>query len=95
MDIPKNALNWFEIPVTDFEHAKKFYSALFAYDMPVTTMEEKILGFFPMERGMVGGATVKAAGYAPAQNGTLVYDFRTLYSVMHRPKKYAALITLK
>ncbi|MGB8338938.1 MAG: VOC family protein [Burkholderiales bacterium] len=73
MGIPKNALNWFEIPVIDFERAKKFYSAIFSYDMPTHQRGEKMLGFFPMERGLVGGAIVKAAGYVPSQTGTLVY----------------------
>jgi uncharacterized protein len=74
MSIPKNALNWFEIPVTDFERAKKFYSAIFAYDMPTHQMGEKMLGFFPMERSAeVGGAIVKAAGYLPSQTGSLIY----------------------
>lgn len=73
MIIPHNALNWFEIPVSDFERAKNFYSAIFAYDMPTTTMGQKQLGFFPMERGLVGGAIVKAPGYTPSETGTLVY----------------------
>ena len=34
MEIPKNALSWFEIPVHDFDRARKFYSTIFNYEMP-------------------------------------------------------------
>ncbi|OGU25124.1 MAG: hypothetical protein A2X66_01015 [Ignavibacteria bacterium GWA2_54_16] len=30
----QNAINWFEIPVADFERAKKFYSTIYDFDMP-------------------------------------------------------------
>lgn len=29
----KNAINWFEIPMVDFEHAKLFYEKIFDYTM--------------------------------------------------------------
>ena len=29
----KNAVNWFEIPVSDYERAKKFYSAVIGADI--------------------------------------------------------------
>src|SRR5690349_5599340 len=38
MELTKNAINWFEIPVTDFERAQKFYSAIFDYQMPEMPM---------------------------------------------------------
>ena len=33
-----NSLNWFEIPVIDFDKARKFYSAIYEFDMPETQM---------------------------------------------------------
>lgn len=34
MEMTVNALNWFDIPVTDFERAKAFYNAIFDFEMP-------------------------------------------------------------
>lgn len=74
MDIIKNALNWFEIPVADFERARHFYSDIFQFDMPVRPMGELMMGFLLHEpdRG-IGGAIVYGEGYRPAVEGTLVY----------------------
>jgi predicted enzyme related to lactoylglutathione lyase len=70
----KNAINWFEIPVTDFDRAKKFYEALFGApvaDMPSPGFK---YGMLPsdMQEG-VGGALVQAEGYEPSDKGTLIY----------------------
>jgi len=53
-----NAINWFEIPVTDFGRAKKFYSTIFGVDMYEQMMGPHQMGFFPGEG--VSGAIVKA-----------------------------------
>ena len=71
-----NALNWFEIPVSDFERAKKFYETIFDYQMPENQMGLARMGFllFDFQNGKVGGAIVHNPGfYTPATNGTLVY----------------------
>ena len=33
MEILKSAINWFEIPATDFERAVRFYSEIYAFEM--------------------------------------------------------------
>ncbi|MBC7829408.1 MAG: hypothetical protein H7122_16795 [Chitinophagaceae bacterium] len=33
-----NAINWFEIPVADFDRARKFYETIFNYQMPENQM---------------------------------------------------------
>lgn len=70
-----NALNWFEIPVDDFDRAKMFYERLFRYAMPEMRMGPARMGFFPYDQasGNVGGAIVKVDDFLPAHNGTLVY----------------------
>jgi predicted enzyme related to lactoylglutathione lyase len=73
MELLKNSLNWFEIPVTDFAQAKLFYSMIYNYEMPEQQMGELKLGFFLVQPGGIGGAIVQGEGYEPAQNGTLVY----------------------
>ena len=73
MEIPKNALNWFEIPVLNFERAKKFYSTLLACEMPENQMGPKRMGFFPSGQFLVGGAIVQGPGFTPSKAGTLAY----------------------
>lgn len=70
-----NALNWFEIPVTDFARAKKFYETIFDYQMPEMQMGPVRMGFLPydMPSGKVGGAICAGEGLTPSQQGTMVY----------------------
>lgn len=72
----ENALNWFEIPVINFERAKQFYETIFNYTMPENTMGNSRMGFFlyDFKTGKVGGAIVHNPDTAiPANTGTLVY----------------------
>ena len=82
-----NAINWFEIPVTDFGRAKKFYSDIFATEMHDQMMGPHQMGFFPGEG--VSGAIVKAEGYKPSMDGALVYlaAGEDLTDVMNRIEK--------
>ena len=73
MEILTNSLNWFEIPVTDFERAKLFYSMIYNYEMPDQMMGPLHMGFLLVEKGGIGGAIVQGEGYVPSQEGTLVY----------------------
>ena len=73
----KNAINWFEIPVTNFERAKKFYSMVIGeqvidHPMPDDTMKYAIL---PYEMGgaSVGGALVQGEGFTPSAEGSTIY----------------------
>lgn len=71
----KNAVLWFEIPVSDFERARKFYNTIFDIKLEEMMLDGQQLGIFPYDRdsGGVGGAIVKAEGYVPSQNGSNVY----------------------
>jgi predicted enzyme related to lactoylglutathione lyase len=71
-----NALNWFEIPVANFDRAKKFYETIFNYKMPESQMGPARMGFFlyDFQGGHAGGAIVHHPElYTPSDNGTLVY----------------------
>jgi uncharacterized protein len=73
---PGNALNWFEIPVMDFDRAKKFYETLFSYQMPESMMGPNRMGFFlyDFQAGKVGGAIIyNPAFYTPSDKGALIY----------------------
>ena len=69
----KNSLNWFEIPVSDFERAKLFYSMIYKYEMPEQMMGPFRMGFFQVETGGIGGAIIHGEGHIPSQEGSLVY----------------------
>ena len=71
-----HAINWFEIPVMDFDRAKKFYETIFQYQMPESQMGPARMGFllYDFQGGGRGGAIVhNPSFYTPSTNGTLVY----------------------
>jgi uncharacterized protein len=71
----KNAINWVEIPVKNFQKAKKFYETILGAEMQEMEATGMKSAFFPaeMETGGIGGCIIKGQGYEPASNGTLVY----------------------
>lgn len=69
----KNTIVWFEIPVTDFERAKKFYCEIIQFDMKEETIGNDRLGFFPGEKEGISGAIIKGEGFEPGDKGTIVY----------------------
>ncbi len=74
MEMTTSAVNWFEIPVDDFDRAKAFYSKIFDYEMPTLQMGPSQMGILIYEQGKgVGGAIVKGEGQVPSAHGTLVY----------------------
>lgn len=74
MEEPKSAINWFEIPAADFERAVRFYSEIYAFDMPTRDMGHIRMGFFQHQPGAgTGGAIVSGDGYIPSINGAKLY----------------------
>lgn len=75
MESVKDAISWFEIPVTDFARAKKFYERIFDYEMPEMDMGPVKMGVFPSDRDNgVGGAICFGEGYQPSgANGLKAY----------------------
>lgn len=70
----RNALNWFEIPVEDFDRARKFYGTIFETELQTHEMGNAKLAFLPCGPGTgVGGALAKEDTAKPSMNGTLVY----------------------
>ncbi|MFY3386214.1 VOC family protein [Paracidovorax sp. MALMAid1276] len=68
-----HALNWFEIPVTDFARAKAFYEAVLGISIAPLEMGGMTMGMLSSEPGAVGGAIVQGEGSVPSQSGTMVY----------------------
>ena len=76
METTKNAIAWFEIPVSDFERAKKFYETIFDFEMPEMDMTGIRMGILlhNREEGGIGGAICHGDGYVPAgASGPKVY----------------------
>lgn len=70
-----SALNWFEIPASNFKRAKDFYEKILDSAMqPMEAMGMKS-AFFPadMENGSIGGCIIEGKGYEPGNKGSLVY----------------------
>jgi uncharacterized protein len=68
-----HALNWFEIPVTDFDRAKSFYEKVLGIDIEPMAIGPTTMGMLSTDPTVVGGALVHAEGTLPSQDGTLVY----------------------
>ncbi len=68
-----NAINWFEIPATNFQRAKSFYAQIFDQELSVQEIMGNQMAFFNSSDGGVGGAVCCGEGYVPSAEGTLPY----------------------
>ena len=75
MEMLHHAINWFEIPVNDFNRAKKFYSRIYDFEMPEMVMGNTRMGFLlcEQEKGGIGGAIVEGLEYVPSSEGVKLY----------------------
>ena len=71
----KNAINWFEIPVKNFDKAKKFYDTILGSELQVMEAMGMKSAFFPAElqNGGIGGCIIQGKGYEPSATGSIVY----------------------
>ena len=73
MTLQKSAASWFEIPAVDFERAVGFYEKILDARLTRENMGPMTLAIFPHEEPGGGGAVLKAEGYQPSAQGTVVY----------------------
>ncbi len=75
MTANENALNWFEISVTDISRAKKFYESIFGIQMHQEEMMGMQMAYFPYEdmNGKVAGALVQSENHIPSMDGAKIY----------------------
>ena len=72
--IKQNAVNWFELYVTDFNRAKKFYETTLKTSLQESQMEGCQMGIFPCDqKNGIGGAITKMRGMTGGAGGTIVY----------------------
>ena len=70
-----NALNWFEIPVTDLARAKAFYEQVLDTELIDAEDESEMeMAMFPASDG-VGGGLVKSEAwqYVPSRTSSIIY----------------------
>lgn len=75
MNEQTNSLNWFEIPVADFERARHFYQVVFGIHMHVENMMGMKMAYFPMQMGSgkASGALVQSDFHTPSMEGSIIY----------------------
>ena len=71
----ENALNWFEISVSDIGRAKKFYEKIFGIQMDQKEMMGMQMAFFPTEdmNSKVSGGLVQGPMHKPSHDGAKIY----------------------
>lgn len=80
MNADTNAVNWFDIPVTDLERAKKFYETILDIDMETAGKEGEEMAFFPRIpdtimglSGILSGSLLKKKDFNPVKDGLIIY----------------------
>ncbi|MCD2260013.1 VOC family protein [Psychroserpens luteolus] len=73
----KNAVNWFEIPVKDYNRAKQFYATVMGskitdLPMPEDNMKYGVFEYDEDNNG-VGGAIIEGEGQNPTTDGATIY----------------------
>ncbi len=75
MTATENAINWFEIPVSDMDRAKRFYETILDIEMPEETMMGMKMAYFPSDsgNGKVSGSLVQSDDHRPNADGIKIY----------------------
>lgn len=71
--LPTLVSAWFEIPVLDFERARRFYEALLGVQLREERMGPSHMAIFPSTTCASGGCLCAMEGYAPSTQGSVVY----------------------
>jgi predicted enzyme related to lactoylglutathione lyase len=71
----ENALNWFELSVSDIKRATKFYETIFGIKLEQQEMMGMQMAFFPAENmnGKVSGGLVQGPMHKPSMDGAKIY----------------------
>ena len=83
-----NSINWFEIPVLNFDRAKEFYSRIYNFEMTESHLDAIRMGFLPYDNDSegVGGAIVQGQDFIPSALGVKIYlnGGKDLMNVLNR-----------
>jgi predicted enzyme related to lactoylglutathione lyase len=70
---PANAVEWFEIPTSDFSKSIPFYNQVLGIALEATEFGPAQIAVFPYTRPGVGGCLMQQEGLTPSSTGTVVY----------------------
>jgi len=75
VELKRNVVGWFEIPVSDMERAIKFYEAVFNFELERHKMGELDMAWFPFADvpGAPGTLVSHKEFYKPSSDGVLIY----------------------
>lgn len=68
-----NTIVWADIPVTDMDRARAFYSALLQTDIPLMEGADGAVALLPGEAGEVSGDLALGDRFRPSTDGATVY----------------------
>ena len=66
-------VNWFEITVSDFDRARKFYEAIFDESLIVLDLGNLKMGLFPRGANVGGAICYESKWYNPSSDGAIIY----------------------
>jgi predicted enzyme related to lactoylglutathione lyase len=73
--LPRHAIHWFDIPVTDLDRARRFYDAVLGYGLELHDENPDFpMAVFPVAdpgEVSIGGALVKGPGETPGVGATV------------------------
>jgi predicted enzyme related to lactoylglutathione lyase len=75
MELQRNVVGWFEIPVSDMERGIKFYEAVFQFKLERQNMGDLDMAWFPYADvpGSPGSLVHDKEFYKPSTDGVLIY----------------------
>lgn len=68
-----NWIDWFEVPVTNFDRAKEFYETIFDLEIETRDFDSFKMGIFSDPERQAAGAICQGEWYVPGDQGPLVY----------------------
>lgn len=68
-----HGITWFEIPVTGWSRAKKFYQTLLNVDIEEREIGHSLMGILGTPEDGINGAIVLHEWYIPSEHGVLLY----------------------
>jgi predicted enzyme related to lactoylglutathione lyase len=68
-----NIIDWFEIPVVDFERAVRFYEALLGKSLRREDGDGPAQALFVDDRGGAEGSVIRDPSRRPSPDGSLIY----------------------
>ncbi len=69
----RSALTWFEIPVADFDRARRFYETILETTIPEHAFQGSRIAVFPYEQGGAGGCLDAGSPSKPGDRGVVIY----------------------